>query len=173
MFVASEVARTNCVKIECALEFDAGHFTPNGVSDACRLLPQTSNSYGVVYTTTCITRANPIVLEPLVVLAILNYAALLTQRLSRTAGPATVANQVDVNFIVALLWNHLAHQAVCFFVRALLRNDTQPSSDSEDVSIYGKDRAIAGEQQSARDSLWADTFEACEKLLCFLERRVS
>jgi len=109
----------------------------------------------------------------LIVLAVINQTALLAQRIARPANSAPVANQIDVRFVVALPWNHLTHQAVRFFVRTSIRNQSEPPSDSKDVSVYGKDWSIASEQQGARDGLRSDAFQAAEKLFGFFEWRGS
>jgi hypothetical protein len=82
-----------------------------------------------------------------------------------------VTDQVYVNFVVAGLWNHHPHQAVSFLVRALFGNQVESPGYAKDMDIDGKDRAIAGEQQRARNSLGTYAVKAREKLFGFIEGR--
>ena len=80
-------------------------------------------------------------------------------------------DQVDVSLEVTFAWNHFAHQAVGLFIRALFWNQTKSPGYTEDVSVYGKHRAIAREQQGASDGLRSDPFEAREKLFGVIKWR--
>ncbi len=105
-----------------------------------------------------------------IILTVIHQTALLAKRIARTADAAAVTDQIDMRFEVALGWNHFAHQAVGLFIRALFRNQSEPVSYSEDVSVNGKHRAVASEKQCASDGLWADAFEARQELLSLFER---
>ena len=105
----------------------------------------------------------------LIVTTIVDQAALLAEWILRTAYAAPVSNQVDVSFVVALLWNHEFHQAMGFLVRAPFWNQFESPGYAKDMDIDGKDRAIACEEQGTGNGLGSHASEAREKQFGFFE----
>ena len=106
-----------------------------------------------------------------VVATIFNEAALLAERVLRSADSATVTNHIHVDFVEAMIWNHRGHQGVRFLIGAFFGDQSEPPSYAKYVRVYWKDRAIARKQQSACNGLRAYAFKACEEPRSVLKRR--
>jgi hypothetical protein len=81
-----------------------------------------------------------------------------------------MADEADMNLVVSPCRDHPTHGVVSILVRTLLRDEAEPTGDSKYMSVYRKDRTIAGEQQRAGYGFRADAFEAGEELFGVLQR---
>src|SRR6185369_360067 len=88
------------------------------------------------------------------------------------AYPSSMADQVYVGFVVAVIRNHQLHQTMSFVVRALLRNQVESPRYSKDMNIDRKHGTIAGEQQGASYGLGSYALKTREKLFGFVEGRL-
>ena len=84
-----------------------------------------------------------------------------------------MANEIYVNFVIAVVRYQLGHQAMRFFIRAFFGDQSQSPSYAEDMCVDRKDRAIACKQQRTGHGLRTYAFEALKKLFRFFERRLA
>src|ERR1043165_7228051 len=61
-------------------------------------------------------QTSPSASQLLIVLTVIDKAALFAQRLSRLADASAESNQVYVSFIVSSFWDQLFHQPMCIFI---------------------------------------------------------
>jgi hypothetical protein len=98
-----------------------------------------------------------------VIVAIVDEAAIFAARVLRAADLPAMSYQVYVRFIVARCWYSFGHRSMSLLIRAFFGQQTQAAGDPKDVDVDRKQRTIAGKQQRAGCSLWADAFKAQEK----------
>lgn len=78
-----------------------------------------------------------------IIVAIIYQAAPLAKRIRGATCLAAMSNHVYVNFVETVFGQKASHDFMGFLVGAFFGNEREAAGYAKDVSVYGKDRAVA------------------------------